>query len=210
MGHQLGVILTDAAHGRFPEPDGSVEIVPPWHAGVEGVVALSGRAYVVTNRPESEVMAWRLDGYGKAVDPRFVTWLAGSDGWCDCLDVLLVSFGTGVGGPPRRDDLADHPRAEHARLVRTDVDVFGDARGLVTLGVGVGGLAELGVEVAPDLRGHHHGRSLVKDALGLVPAGEPVLAATAPGNAAAVRTFLAADFRPIGSVHLVRPNASAG
>lgn len=208
MGHPLGALLTDAAHGQFPEPDGSVEIVPPWRAEVEGVVALTGRAYVVTNRPEADVIAWRLDGYGRAVDPRFVTWLAGSGGWCDCLDMLLVSFGTGAGGPPRRDDLVDHPRAKHARLVRGEVCVSGDARGLVTLGVGVGGLAEMGVEIAPELRGHRNGRSLVRDALGLVPLGEPVLAAIAPGNAAAVRTFLAAGFRPLGSVHLVRPNGA--
>jgi hypothetical protein len=32
-----------------------------------------------------------------------------------------------------------------------------------------------------------------------------VIAAVAPGNAAALRTFLAADFRPVGSVQLVRP-----
>ena len=37
-------------------------------------------------------------------------------------------------------------------------------------------------------------------------AGEPVLAAVAPGNAASVRAILAAGFSPIGSVQLVRPS----
>jgi RimJ/RimL family protein N-acetyltransferase len=83
--------------------------------------------------------------------------------------------------------------------------VHADERGLVTLGVGIGGLPELGIEIDPDMRGHGHGRSLVDDARGLVPSGQPVIAAVAPGNAAALRTFLAADFRPVGSVQLVRP-----
>jgi hypothetical protein len=32
-----------------------------------------------------------------------------------------------------------------------------------------------------------------------------VIGAVAPGNAASLRAFLAAGFRPIGAVHLVRP-----
>lgn len=203
--HPVRTVLTAAAHGSFPDPDGSVDVVPPWRDGVAGVVSLTGRAYVATARPEAEVAAWEVDGYGRAVDPRFVVWLAGPDGWCDCLDLLLAAFGTGTGGPGRRDDLSGHPRAAHARRIRGDVAVYGDARGLVTLGEGVGGLPEIGVEVAPEQRGRGAGRALVGDALGLVPAGEPVLAAVAPGNAAAVRTFLAGGFEPIGSVQVVVP-----
>ena len=51
--------------------------------------------------------------------------------------------------------------------------------------------------------GHRHGRALLHDALGLVAAGEPVLAAVAPGNAASLRAFLACGFVPIGSEVLI-------
>jgi hypothetical protein len=205
VSHVLGNVLTDAAHGRFPEPDGGVEVVAPWKPGVAGVVALTGRAYVATTRDAREVLAQGPDGYGKALDPAFIAWLAGADGWCDCLDILVAGVGTGRGGPQLRDDLTHHRRLRHARQVRDDVVVHGDDRGMITLGTGIGGLQEIGVEVpAPD-RNRGVGRSLVADALGLVPAGEPVLGAVAPGNAASLRTFLAAGFQPVGAAHLVRP-----
>lgn len=43
------------------------------------------------------------------------------------------------------------------------------------------------------------------DERGLVPAGEPVFAAVAPGNARSLRTFLATGFVPIGSEVILRP-----
>jgi hypothetical protein len=100
--------------------------------------------------------------------------------------------------------MADHPRVAHARLIRDEVEVFGDDRGLITLGRGVGGLAELGIEI---LAGHGAGagRSLIRESVGLVGAGEPVVASVAPGNARALRAFLAVGFTPVGSVQLVRP-----
>ncbi|MGH8825586.1 MAG: hypothetical protein ACRDVN_14095 [Jiangellaceae bacterium] len=207
MTHVLARVLTDAAHGRFPEPDGTVEVVPPWLAGVEGVVALTGRAYVATDLRADDVLSQDPDGFGSALDPGFVAWLAGPGGWCDCLDVLVVALATGTGGPPRRDDLDDHRRTRHASQVRGEVVVHGDERGMVTLGAGIGGLAEIGVEVPADARARGVGRALVADALGLVAAGEPVLGAVAPGNAASLRAFLAAGFAPLGAVHLVRPAA---
>ncbi len=198
-------VIVDAVGGRFPEPDGSVEVVPPWRAGVEGVVSLTGRAYVATSKAAGDLRRWGLDGYGAALDPRFLAWLAGADGWCDCLDLLLAADGTGAGGPERISGV-DGERLRHARAVRSDVAVHGDDRGVVTIGTGVAGLVEIGVEVVAGRRGRGVGRGLVADALGLAPAGTPVLAAVAPGNAASVRAFLAAGFVPIGSVQLVRPS----
>jgi hypothetical protein len=92
----------------------------------------------------------------------------------------------------------------HARLIRDDVEVFGDDRGLITLGRGLGGLAELGIEILAS-HGAGAGRSLIRDSLGLVGEGQPVVASVAPGNARALRAFLAAGFTPVGSVQLVRP-----
>jgi hypothetical protein len=161
--HVVGQVLSDAARGRFPEPDGAVEVVAPWKPGVAGVVALTGRAYVATTR--------------------------------DARDVLAE-------GP---DDLSDHRRLRHARQVRDDVVVHGDDRGMITFGTGIGGLKEIGVEVPVRARNRGVDRALVADALGLVPAGQPMLGAVAPGNAASLRAFLAAGFQPVGAAHLVRP-----
>jgi hypothetical protein len=44
----------------------------------------------------------------------------------------------------------------------------------------------------------------VRDALSAVPAGQLVLAAVAPGNAASVRALLSAGFVPLASVQLFR------
>jgi hypothetical protein len=159
--HPIRPVLAAAARGEFPDPDGTVEIVPPWRPGVEGVVALTGRAYVATELPADQVLDCGIDGFGSALDPGFVSWLAGPGGWLDCLDVLVTALGTGAGGPPRRDDLSGHRRARHARQVRGEVAVHADERGLVTVGAGIGGLAEIGIEVAEAMRNRGVGRSLV-------------------------------------------------
>lgn len=62
-------------------------------------------------------------------------------------------------------------------------------------------------------QGRGRGRSLLADALTLVPSGEPVFAAVTPGNARSLRAFLACGFVPLGSEVLLRPAravASAG
>ena len=208
MTHPVGLVLAAAIHSEFPEPDGTVEIVSPWRPGVEGVVALTGRAYVATELPVGQVLGRCLDGFGSALDPGFISWLAGPGGWMDTLDVLVGALGTGAGGPPRRDDLLGHRRARHALQVRGDLVVHADQRGVVTVGTGIGGLTEIGVEVAESMRNQGVGRSLITDALGLFTSEEPVLGAVAPGNAASLRAFLGAGFRPLGAVHLVRPARS--
>jgi hypothetical protein len=128
----------------------------------------------------------------------------------------VVLAATGRGGRPtlpRRTDLDDHPRVRHARSLRSDVRVHGDDRGFVTLGIGLGGLTELSVEVAPGRHGtvrgpgrglgNGLGRGLLADALALVDADHPVIAEAAPGNARSLRALLAAGFVPIGSaVHI--------
>jgi RimJ/RimL family protein N-acetyltransferase len=45
---------------------------------------------------------------------------------------------------------------------------------------------------------------MVRDALASVTAGDVVVAACAPGNAASLRTLLAAGFVPVGSSQLFR------
>ena len=75
---------------------------------------------------------------------------------------------------------------------------------MVILGRGLGGLTELSFELEPGRRGVDAGRALIRDALATVGAGELVVAAVAPGNAASLRAVLANGFVPLGSSQLFR------
>lgn len=210
--HPVLTLLHRAADGDFPPADGGVAVTAALPAGLECVLAFTGYAVVATAVPEAEVLAHGPDGFGAAHSPDFLRWLAGPQGWLDSLDVTLVARGRGpaVDGPfagtrlPRRDDLAEHPRVRRARQLREQVTAYGDDRGVVTLGCGLAGRRELSIEVTAP--GHRAGRALLADALTLVPAGEPVFAAVAPGNARSLRAFLAADFTPVGGEVLIRPD----
>jgi hypothetical protein len=210
--HPVLALLHRAADGDFPPATGGVDVTAALPAGLECVLAFTGYAVVATAVPATEVLAHGPDGFGAAHSPDFLRWLAGPEGWLDSLDVTLVARGRGTGGdgPPagtrlaRRDDLAEHPRVRRARQLREQVTVYGDERGVVTLGCGLAGRRELSIEATtPDQRA---GRTLLADALTLVPAGEPVFAAVAPGNARSLRAFLAAGFTPIGGEVLIRPD----
>ncbi len=208
-GHRLAGVLRAAAAGRFPEPDGGVEVVPPLGPGLDGVVCLTGHALIATTVPLARLLARGADGFGGALSAPVLRALAGRDGEIGVEDVLLVAPGTGWTTLPERADLDGHPRVAFGRRWRTGVHVHGDERGLVTIGTGLAGLPELSFEVAEAARGRGHGRALLREGLGLVPEGEPVLVSVAPGNASSLRAVLAAGFTPIGSVRLVRPGRSA-
>jgi len=212
--HPLAALIAAAAAGRFPAADGGWQRVPPWHPELEAVFAFTGHA-VFAVRPD---ITGRLldslgaDGFGGAHDPRLITALAGSDGWIDSLDLLLAARGTGrPGGPPAlvdRPDLAGHPRAELAASLREQPRVLGyqDPRrsALAVLSRGIAGLTELSFELEPGHRGTGGGAQLVGNALSAVPAGQLTVAAAAPGNAASIRSLLAAGFTPLGSLQLFR------
>lgn len=167
-------------------------------------MAFTGHAVIATAKRKEYVLAQRPDGFGRAVAPEFLLWLAGAGGVVGSHDVVLVARGRGGGTLPERDDQDDHPRVRHARSLREAVVVYGDERGIVTIGIGLGGLPEMNVEVAPLQRDVGFGRALVCEALGHVPEGAVVVAEVAPGNARSLRAFLASGFTPIGSaVHLV-------
>jgi hypothetical protein len=199
VSHPLLAVLLDAARGEFPPADGRVVFLPPLGRGLSAVVSLTGRAYIASTRTLPG-----LDGFGAALRPDVLAELAGPGGAVDTLDVTLVAPGLGGGDLPVRGDLDDHPRVRLARSLRTDVRVHGDDRGLVTLARGLAGRTELSVELLGRAGGRGTGRGLVRDALALVTAGEPVFAAVAPGNARSLRAFLATGFVPIGSEVLIR------
>lgn len=201
--HPLLSVFSDAACGRFPAVDGRVVFMPPLRPKLEAVVSLTGRAYLASSLAAPDFVDFPLDGFGAALGPAVLLRLAGEGGTVGVVDATLVARGTGRGGPPLRPDLNAHPRVEHARALRDEVQVFGDDRGVVTIARGLAGRTEMSVETAPGQQ-RGAGRALVADALGLVLEGEPVFAAVSPGNARSLRAFLAVGFQPIGSEVVVR------
>lgn len=205
MHHPLLDLLTDAAEGRFPPVDGGVSVLPPLRGGWECSVAFTGHAVVATARAAEDVMAQGPDGYGASMSPDFLRWLAGPTGFTGVIDVMLFARGTGRPALPVRTDLDDHPRVTYARQYRSDVVVYGDERGLITIGAGLGGRRELSVEASSHNQGH--GTALIAEAVNLTPEGELLFAAVSPGNARSLRAFLGLGFTPIGSECLIRPEA---
>ncbi|HWM05279.1 MAG TPA: N-acetyltransferase [Actinophytocola sp.] len=196
MRHPLLKIFLDAARGMFPPADGAVVHLPPLGNGLAAVVSLTARAYLAADHLPAD-----LDGFGAALQPEVLRELAGPAGVIETLDVTLAAPGLGGGGLPARSDLDDHPRVQLARGLRSEVRVHGDERGLVTVAHGLAGRTEMSVETLGD---KGFGRELINEARRLVPAGEPVFAAVAPGNARSLRAFLAAGFVPLGSEVILR------
>jgi hypothetical protein len=217
LAQPLAELITAAADGRFPQADGGWRRVRPWHPGLEAIIAFTGHAVlaVAPDIPDERLISLGVDGFGGAHDPRLITALAGPGGWIDSLDMLMAGRGTGrAGEPPRlvgRPDLAAHPRAAFAARLRDQVRPVGYAdrsRGaLALISCGIAGLTELSFELEPRRRGQGGGSALVRDALTAIPAGQLVLAAVAPGNAASVRALLTAGFVPLGSLQLFRRTA---
>lgn len=166
---------------------------------------------MATALPAEAVHAHDPDGFGGPLAPDFLRHLAGRDGRTGTVDAVLVARGTPASSPlPEREDLDGHPRVRHARELRTEARVHADERGLVTLAAGLAGRREMSIELHDPERGSsRRGRSLLEDALALVPDGEPVSAAVAPGNARSLRAFLAAGFVPLGSESIIRPQRPA-
>jgi hypothetical protein len=212
--HPLAGLITAAAAGRFPDPDGGWRRVPPWRPGLEAVISFTGHAVfaVAADITDQRLASLGADGFGGAHDPRLITALAGPDGWIDCLDMLMAGRGTGRPcDPPRlvdRPDLATHPRAGFAARIRDHTRLMGypDPRrsALAIISRGIAGLTELSFELEPGWRARGGGSRLAADALSAVPPGQLAVAAVAPGNAASVRALLSAGFVPLGSVQLFR------
>lgn len=200
--HPLLNVLLAAAAGTYPAVDGGISCLPPLPGGKEAVVCFTGHAYVASRLAQPELIALGADGFGGARRPQVVMAMA-SGGFIGTEDMTTVAVGLGGGGLPLRVDLDAHPRVRHARTVRSDVRVYGDDAGLVTVSIGLAGRTEVGVEVFEPGKGN--GRRLIWEALRLIPPGTPTFAAVSPGNARSVRAFLAEGFVPIGSEVIVVP-----
>lgn len=202
-------MLEDAARGTFPPVDGSVEVFEPGDGGHAAIVEFTGHAVVLAELDVATLTRMGADGFGGASRPEIKLAIAGPGGWIGCHDAVLVASGLSDGSPGPLDvrtDLDDHPRVVRSREHRRDILVLGDDTGVATIGAGLVGRTELSVEL---LAGAAHstaaGRALIEASLRHVPSDVFVWAQISPGNAASLRAFLAAGFRPIGAETLILP-----
>ncbi|MCZ2814406.1 hypothetical protein O2W15_23490 [Modestobacter sp. VKM Ac-2979] len=119
------------------------------------------------------------------------------------LDALLIAPPAPVRPGLELGEVApgEHPRVRRALRHRSGVRVWTtpDSAALLVLGRGVAGRWEASVEVHPSAQGRGLGTALAAAAPALVPGGEPLWAQVAPANTASLRSFLAADWRPVGA-----------
>jgi GNAT superfamily N-acetyltransferase len=204
-------LLDAAAAGRFPEPDGSVTVLPPVSARYAGVFAFTAHTVVCTEADPAWVHEQLPAGdLGAPTLPPFLAALGARTGRrINSMDVVCA--GPARPGPPgiQLDPLpgANHPRVARARRYRDGVRAWQAAGGVVLIGRGVAGRWEVAVEVDPARRSQGLGRELAQAARHLLPGGATLWAQVAPGNAASVRAFLAAGYAPVGCEILLMPSA---
>jgi hypothetical protein len=203
---ELRAILEGAARGRFPRADGSVRVLPSPGGRADAIVAFTAHHVIAADVEPGDVAARIAPGdLGAPLSPSFIVWL----GRClgaepGSVDVVLAAAGMSSAGSPmalRPDDGRDDDRVRRSKRYRDDVETYvgADGASVVTLGRGLAGRREIAIEVFPDARSRAAGRDALRAARALVPSDEVVFAQIAAGNAASLRAFLAAGFRPIGS-----------
>ncbi|HEY7147371.1 MAG TPA: GNAT family N-acetyltransferase [Streptosporangiaceae bacterium] len=209
-GHRLASLLDAVAAGRFPDPDGTVAVWPPLSVRDCGVFAFTAHSVICTDADPAWVRGQLpARDLGAPMLPPFLAALAARTGRrVNAIDLSCVA-GPLDGPPPvrlTRLPAGDaHPRVARALRYRDDVMAWQAPGGVVLLGRGVAGRWEAAVEVDPGHRDGGLGRELARAARHLVPGGTPVWAQISPGNAASVRAFLAAGFRPAGAEALLVP-----
>jgi GNAT superfamily N-acetyltransferase len=205
--HLLGDRLMEAVGGRFPSPDGHVEVLPSPPGRTDAVVAFTAHSLVASPLEPDEVRS-RLDpdDLGAPMGAEFLAWMARRLGaTAGMLDLVMVAPQPAISEElPRllpRDDLVEHPRFARSQQYRTGLRCYSDPddRAVVVLGRGLAERWELAIEVGPDHRGRGLGTALARGAPRLVPDGEPLFAQVSPGNVASIRAFLAAGYQPICS-----------
>lgn len=199
----LADLLSEAAAGRPPVPDGTVTVLAPPSDRDAGIIAFTAHTVIFAGVDPAWAHARLPVGDLSApLGPAFLTALEEATGRrAGNLDLLTLAGPLPGPAPIPLEELTDarHPRVARALRHRDDVRVWSapDASGLVMLGRGVAGRLEVAVEVAEDRRGRGLGRALAAAARHL--AAEPLWAQIAPGNAASVRAFLAAGYLPMGA-----------
>ncbi|MFB9903372.1 N-acetyltransferase [Allokutzneria oryzae] len=203
----LADLFARAARGEYPEPDGSVRVLPPGPDGMSAVVAFSAHHVVVTDADPDWVSSVLPDeDLSAPLNPPFLTALCDrTSRVVNNIDQVLVAGP--LDGTPELDLApatdSKHERAIRAHGVRTDVRVWTCPGGMVLIGRGLGGRWEVAAEVDGGSRAKGLGRALFTAARQLVPSGEPVWAQVAPGNATSARAVLASGYRPVGAEALL-------
>jgi GNAT superfamily N-acetyltransferase len=234
---RLADLLDRAAAGQFPPTDGTVETLAQPAQRDAGVIALTAFAVVFADtNPDWIAAQLPADDLAAPLSATFLYELgqrldrqAGSIDMLTCAtplpgapppELMLVEVDPAQPGPlagelAPGESVTSGPTltAQHARIARAlcyrdDVRAWQTAGGVIVLGRGVAGRWETAIEVDPQYRGAGLGRQLASAARHLVSQGETVWAQIAPGNAASVRAFLGAGFRPIGAEVLLTPTPS--
>lgn len=208
-------LLNATVVGDFPPPDGTVSVVPDDPGRTWAVLGFTAHFIVCAPVDPAWVRAELPPGDLSApLGARFLTRLADRlDAHIGAHDAVLATV---ADGRPSSLPLVavrdpDHPRVQRARRYRDDIQVWATddgGGGVLVLGRGVAGRWEASFEVAETARGNGLGRRLAAAACGLLPAGTPVFTQVSPGNAASMRTVLAAGFRPVGAEVLLAPTGS--
>jgi GNAT superfamily N-acetyltransferase len=199
----LAALLDDVAAGRYPPADGSVTVMPQPSPRDAGVLAFTAHSVVFIDADPAWVRGLLpADALAGPMLPSFVQAVcAGTGRQATSTDMLCAAEARSGPAPITLDEVpaVGHPRLERAVRVRDDVRAWQVPGGVLTLGRGVAGRWEVAVEVDPGHRDKGLGRKLIAAARHLLPQGTPIWAQITPGNAASVRAFLAAGYRPVGS-----------
>jgi GNAT superfamily N-acetyltransferase len=210
MGESLAAVLDEVAAGRFPAADGGVTIVPQPSAREAGVIGFTAHAVIFVDAEPDWIRAQLPPGdLSGPLTPAFIQALCGRTGR-RAHSIDMLNLAAPLPGPPPLSlspaaDLA-HPRLARAQHYRDEVAAWRADGGIVVLGRGVAGRWEASIEVDAEHQGRGLGRALATAARHLVPDGGMLWAQVAPGNAASVRAFLAAGFRPVGAEALLTTN----
>jgi GNAT superfamily N-acetyltransferase len=199
---RLAAILADAAAGRFPPADGKVTILPQPSERDCGVISFTAHAVIFSAAEPGWVARQLPPGLSGPLSAPFLVALGTQTGrTAGSVDMLTC---TAPLPGPAPAELTPSAGKQHARVARAlkhrdDVRVWQSPGGVVVIGRGVAGRWEVAVEVYPEYRGRGVGRELAAAARHLIPDAAPLWAQIAPGNAASVRAFLAAGYRPVGA-----------
>jgi hypothetical protein len=204
MTHPLRVLLDAAARGVFPPNDWRTEVLPAPERPRGVIVGMTGHAVIAAAVGAATAREVRqMDPVTAMHAPTLARLAERLDARLGTYDAVFVACGTGEGTPAwlhEHDEYA-HARVERALRHRKNARIFtagaGDA--VLVVGQGLCDRWEFGYEVEAHARNAGLGRRLAAAARALVPAGEPVWAQVAPGNAASMRSIVAAGFVPIGA-----------